>query len=336
MGLKGSKVYAYQIAGVAMIVLIISIIGWDLFHGESDQSGVTASNVPTTPIALSQAHKTKLPDLEAWLTQWQSSHSTTRPGNEGFTPPNELPQLQELVSKSDLSAMECLEMSRMVGIAGDLPACEVIAKIGVARAQSQLAKASHDDATVKPLLDVIGTAEDPLWGHTENGPVLEQMTTLLMKFDRFGEDDQRLEWARIGHGESLYRLRQYDKALAEADGMVTDSKKDGHWTEDQKVGIDWLQALVLYNMGRFKDTIPHLLVVTGHPKFHHSRNAWPMLASVYARTGNIESANNTFDEWVRLYRPDALEATPVLNTIDKYTKNPLVNASTQPNMSANN
>jgi hypothetical protein len=264
---------------------------------------------PKTPLDLLQAHRLRLVELEAWAKRWTAAHSTTQPSDIANSGPNDLNDIEDQVAKSDLSAMECMQMTRMVGSQGDVAAAKVFATSGIDRAQHELAGVGRDDRSVIPLRDAIHSAEDVLWDHWGNSNLLERMTSLVMRFDPRDEWDQTPLWSRIGHAEALMNGRHYEQSLAEINAVFqTISDPNQLHTEDQETEAHWCKGLIFYSTHSYDGAVPELTMAARRPSFHHSKDAWPFLIRALCRLHRGFEAEAAFGQYSRVYEISDSEA----------------------------
>ena len=271
------------------------------------------------PMDVLRAHSPQPQKLVAWMEVWQTSRVIDQADQNTSIMELNRSNLLDLIGKSDLSAMECLRISDLMADAADKLDSETFASIGTDRAVTELADIRSDDVAARPLLNALKRADDRLWESPGSAVTraqrLEKITLILMRFVRENPWDQTPEWARIGHGEALYLQQRYSEALAEANGLATDATTNRHFTNQQKIGIDWLQAIVLFDTGRYQDAVPHLESTATHPAFAYASDAWPLWAVALAKTGDAAHANRVFDDWIRQDRPPVVVAARVLDVI---------------------
>jgi tetratricopeptide (TPR) repeat protein len=201
----------------------------------------------------------------------------------------------------------------------------VFASVGADRAITELANIRVDDPAARPILNALRRVDDRLWespgSETSRGVTLEKITSLLMRFNRENPWDQTPEWARIGHGEAIFMQQRYAEAMNEADQLTNAAKTDRHFTDEQRGGIEWLQAMVLFNSGHYREAVPHLETTAMHAAFPHSKDAWPMWAVALAKSGDSERANRVFDNWIRRDRPPVEAAAHIMGVIQGQATN---------------
>jgi tetratricopeptide (TPR) repeat protein len=253
------------------------------------------------------------------MTNWQTNHLKNQTDEEKTTTEWNRPNLLEMIGKSDLSAMECLRISDLLSQASNQLDAETFASVGADRAVAELANVRIDDLAARPLLNALKRVEDGLWdspgSEISRGITLEKITSILRRFNREYQWDQTPEWARIGHGEALFMQQRYSEALGEANQMAVDAKSDGHFTDEERGGIEWLQAMVLFDNGRYREAIPHLAYTATHTALSHSKDAWPMWAVSLAKSGDSEQANRVFDNWIQRDRPSVEIAAHIMEVI---------------------
>jgi tetratricopeptide (TPR) repeat protein len=272
-----------------------------------------------SPLDILNLHRPQPKELLAWLVARKAAHANdqTDEGDAAFAINRS--SLLGLIEKSDLSALECLRISELLADGSDQLDAEVFASVGTDRAISTLNNIPIDDLRCRPILNAFKRVEQRLWespaSEIDRGVTLEKINCILIRFARENPWDQTPEWARIGHGEALYMQHQYSAALADANQIAIDSTRDDHFTRVQKVAINWLQALVLFDTYRYKEAVPHLEATATSADFGHSKDAWPMWAVALAKSGDSEHANRVFDDWIRQSRPPMDTAAHVLATI---------------------
>jgi hypothetical protein len=273
----------------------------------------------SSPMDVLQAHRVPPQPLIIWMANWQNSHLKDQSDDSETMVELKGLNLLNLIEKSDLSALECLRIGDLMADAGDFLNAEAFAAVGTDRAEFELKDVANGDMSARPILNELKRSDDRLWespgSPNTRGITLEKITSILMRFDREDPWDQTPEWARIGHGEALYMQQRYSKSLAEANQLATDATTDANFTNEQKSGIEWLQAMVLFDTQHYRDAIPHLESTATHTAFPHSKEAWPLWAVALAKSGNPNHANEVFDDWIRRDRPAVDDAARVLDLI---------------------
>jgi tetratricopeptide (TPR) repeat protein len=269
-----------------------------------------------SPLDVLNLHHPKPKNLLARLAAQQTSEVKDQiDGNGTVLEMNRL-SLLDIIRKSELSALECLRISDLMA---DRLDAEAFASVGTDRAISDLKNIGTNDLVARPMLNALKRVEERLWespgSAIDRGATLEKITSILMQFAREAPWDETPEWARIGHGEALYMQQRYSEALGEANQVAMDANTDGHFNRRQKSGIDWLQALVLFDTGRYSEAVPHLEATARCIGFAHSKDAWPMWAVALAKSGDSKLANRVFDDWIRQDRPPVDSAAHVLEAI---------------------
>jgi tetratricopeptide (TPR) repeat protein len=278
-----------------------------------------------SPFDILVNHRPQPDELLAWMKIWQTNHLKHQTDEERTATELDRPELLEMIGKSDLSAMEGLRISDLLTEAGDQLDAETFASVGADRAVAELTNIRIDDPAARPLLNALKRVEDRLWespaSENSRGVTLEQITSVLMRFNRENSWDQTPEWARIGHGEALFMQQRYSEALAEANQLAKDARTDPYFTDEQRGGIEWLQAMVFFNNGRYQEAIPHLAYTATHTALAHSKDAWPMWAVSLAKSGDSEQANRIFDNWIQRDRPSVDIAAHIMEVIQGQATN---------------
>jgi tetratricopeptide (TPR) repeat protein len=271
----------------------------------------------TSPVDVVAAHAPQSSELFQWMKKWQETESTPLSFERDWG--SDVTILGSLAQRAGLSADVSLRVSELM-FDKDAWNAEIFAQIGVDRAQATLADTSSTDTSAWPTIYALERVEAKLWdiegNATNRGHILEGITSILMRFEREDPWDQRPEWAKIGHGEALYLQGQYSSALKEADALINTAKADSHYTGAEKAGIYWLQAVILFDTGRFKDALQPLEYTATHTEFAHAKEATPLWAIALAKSGNASEANRVFDDWIRQDRPTIEVASHVLEKIE--------------------
>ncbi|HEX8322405.1 MAG TPA: hypothetical protein VF595_00705 [Tepidisphaeraceae bacterium] len=250
-----------------------------------------------TPGTLLAARKTRLPELEAWAKAWEAAHANK--ADTIYTSDDDAARLRELVEKSDLTAIECFHISKLVSDQKDLPAAEAWMNPGVTRAEAEIGHKAHDDPSVNPVLNAMGDATQSLWAR---GPkiakLLERTTAMGIKFDRTAPWSQRPEWSRLGHAEALYLQERYDEALREIDTFLADvGTESGKFIKkEQKAEAHWAKALVLLARKQEVEAIPELQAVVAIPTHHHINDASDKIFELYCRYHRSTEAQAILEE----------------------------------------
>jgi hypothetical protein len=296
-----------------------TVAGNSTSHSPSAQIILAQMRMPKTPLAVLRARGQAIHEIEEWATRWQDGHS-----DEPYQ--SNLKKLRDLIGASEIPAIDRLTIGQITEKAGDTATATVWYKAGIDRSRIELAAVQKDGKStalvqqlVISLLPGLDSARSLFWtGNDADDGIWEQkLLEIELVLPRINVWDHDPEWRRIGHGESLFMQRHYAEALAEADAMTADAAKpDGQFTEDQRTGIHWLRALVLYATHHYNAAVVELRYVTGHPSFHHSKDAWLPLIVTLDRLGDPAGANGMFDVWVRRYHPTAKEAAPLLAQIE--------------------
>ncbi len=272
-----------------------------------------------SPLDVLNLHHPEPKELLAWFAAQQAAQTNNQGTGDEAVLDMTQSSLLILVEKSDLSSLECLRIAELMADGPDASDAEVFASVGTDRALTDLKNLSDDDVRARPMLNALKRMEQRLWespaGEIDRGVTLEKINRMLMRFARENPWDQTLEWARIGHGEALYMQHRYSEALTEANQLAIDSATDDHFTRQEKSGINWLQALLLFDTGRFAEAVPHLEATATCTGFAHARDAWPMWAVALAKSGDSARANRVFDDWIRQKRPPIDAAAHVLEAI---------------------
>jgi tetratricopeptide (TPR) repeat protein len=278
-----------------------------------------------SPLDVLTNHRPRPEELLAWMTNWQTDHLRDQTDEERTVKGLNRPNLLETIAKSDLSAMECLRMSDLLSEAANQLDAETFASVGADRAVAELANVRIDDLAARPLLNALKRVEDRLWespgSEISRGVTLEKITSALRRFNREYQWDQTPEWAKIGHGEALFMQQRYSEALAEANQLAIDAKSDRYFTDEERGGIEWLQAMVFFDNGRYQEAIPHLAYTATHTALTHSKDAWPMWAVSLAKSGDSEQANRVFDNWIQRDRPSVEIAAHIMEVIQGQATN---------------
>ena len=296
-----------------------TVAGDSTSHSSSAQIILAQMRMPKTPLAVLRARGQTIHGIEEWAIRWQNDHSEA-PYQSNLT------KLRELIGASGIPAIDRLTIGQIAEKAGDTATAAVWYKTGIDRSRIELVAVQKDAKSTVPvqqlvisLLPGLDSARSLFWSGNEADDGMWEQKLIEIEFvlPRINAWDHDPEWRRIGHGESLFMQHRYSEALAEADAMTADAAKpDGQFTEDQRTGIHWLRALVQYATHHYSAAAVELRYVTGHPSFHHSKDAWLPLIVTLDRLGDPAGANAVFDDWVRHYHPTAKDAAPLLAQIE--------------------
>ena len=315
--LQGRDVQA-QAEAMAMVADAQSDSHWT--EQEVQELDLVIARIPFEPEARSpldvlEKHKPMPAQLINWFRHRAAPGVKTsfQKSSDDFDP-----ELADTVTKSDLTAVECLRIAE-VARSSDSIAGEVFTRFGVDRASKQLSRLASDDRAALQLINSLKVTEDWLWDapgdERSRGVILEKINATLERFSRVDPWDQTPEWARISHGEALFMEHRYAEAMAEANQLERDARSDHHFTAEEKIGIRWLQAIILFDTKRFAEAVPLLRGVATASSFQHSKDAWPLLSIALANAGDRNGANQVFDEWIRRCLPSVDRAARVLELI---------------------
>jgi hypothetical protein len=308
--LRVSRSYVI-LQGIGLVGLIgLGLGSWGVGHWlTKDTSQVVtipdSTPPPITPLVVLEAHQPKLIEFETWATQWETAHSSTRPSQRAYSSPEDAQRIQDLAAKSDLSATECLVISKAVGDHGDFTAARALAVVGVDRAEKELAGVGNDDPNAIPLRDAVHSAEASLWDYPGNGPLLERMASLVMRFDRSSDFDQTPEWSRIAHAEALYMQGRYEKATAEIqllDEEATEPNSD--FTAEQKIHIQWVEAGLFLGQQQYAAAVPHLRAVVDCETFKYWKSACNAYFFAAAMADDEVAAQHAYKVYFKKYGED--------------------------------
>jgi tetratricopeptide (TPR) repeat protein len=274
----------------------------------------------TSPLDVVTAHVPKSSGLFQWVEKWQASASTPAAFQRDWD--SDAATARNLIQQVGLSPNVCLRISELM-FDKDAWNAEIFAQAGVDGAQAALANVRRTDTAAWSTINALERVEARLWNiegdETVRGQILEGIASILLRFERESPWDQRPEWAKIGHGEALYLQGQYAPALKEADALIAAAKSDSHYTGEEKSGIYWLKAVVLFDTGRFNEALEPLQYTATHTEYAHAKDAAPLWAIALAKSGDTSQANSVFDDWIRQDRPTVEVASEVLERIQGNT-----------------
>ena len=297
-----------QLLGTVIILSILALAAWGMWSawegaGLAENAGASVPHPPAAlpvelpqqnnrvrefgPAYLLQLHATPLPELQAWATNWESETSM---GDS---------QLAGLIAKSDLSAIECLQIGVMISHNDGYPASKVWITAGYHRADIQFAALKRDRAAVRSLISALSSAQDHLQGRADAASILEQLNSLIVRFGRQSDWDQTPEWARLHHADALVLAGRNVDAKAEADAMSKDAVADRHWGVQLKSELKLMIARIPFE----PEAKSPLDVLTKHRPQPRELLAW-MEAWQTNRLKNQTDEERTAAE---LNRPNLLE-----------------------------
>jgi hypothetical protein len=234
-----------QLLGMAVVLAILGAAAWAMWSdlrtpGFTANAGDSVSFASSTspaaeppmvtthvrgfrPAYILQIHRTPLPELQAWANDWHSETSVY------------LPHLTDLISKSDLSATECLQIGVMMGNDEEgYPVSKVWISAGYYRACEQISARKEQRESLKTLISSLAAAQDSLQGKADAASLLEQLNTLIISFGHSSDWDQTPEWARVHLADALVLEGRNVDAKKQAEAMFRESQTDDRWGPDLK------------------------------------------------------------------------------------------------------
>jgi hypothetical protein len=233
--------------------------------------------------------------------------------------------LRLFISQSHLSVADRLTIGQILNDAGDEQTAEVWYKAGLNRLYSDYLSAA--DVGKQSVLDLFNRsrpafdAAAPIFWKSRDGDAHLKLTEMELRLPREAANDQRVNWARIGHSEALYLLGRREEARNELDRI----KHDVHQgrtvlTEGQKVEMCWATALLDYAAGNFELASSALKDLARDRGFKHRIEASQMLVVAAAMSGDPAGARQHLDEWIVACHPPASEVAKLMAVFEPLPK----------------
>jgi len=260
------------------------------------------ANVPRHPLDLLASSTCPEPQLKAWIENWQGTMWRGEKPGDG-----DRKLLEAALQTCDLPAMALLEAGESFDLAGDEATAALWFRRGILRAEKEAAILPAGDGRTRRLAEVLVGVQSLMWRAQNRVGVAEDADLIKqgLAFERLNRllvailplvDEQR-RYAEIGVVEALYLQRRQVDALAYADTIDSSG-----WDTVQQAGLAWAKALPLYVLRRYTDAIPFLEKSAQETRFHHSKQAWPMLIQTLCRSGLGHEAQRRLQQYETLYK----------------------------------
>jgi tetratricopeptide (TPR) repeat protein len=133
---------------------------------------------------------------------------------------------------------------------------------------------------------------------------------LVRPWERRGSAHSQL--ASYLYLESLYMQAKLPEALSAAKAAIAEHSTAPKLAEGINRPLDWEVGLILYDMGSYRDAIPHFEVTRSLQGVPESKAAWPYEIICRARDGDIDQANSMINAWIVAADPDAITVARVI------------------------
>lgn len=247
--------------------------------------------------------------LKQWYTQWELAIGPAWDPGEEY-----LDNLERMLRSSSLSALEMFDVSYEMAAKHELACTRRWIRVATDRAIAELAQ-DPDPETARYLVRAMGESQTALW-MTGDGQTLVRLFGFIASFPRENRWDQAPEWARIGRAEALDKLKDYDGAWKELDGIEQDmAAHPSCYTPRQRTEIHLARAYVLYDQKRWHQAIPHFQIVADDPYHHHATEAMQNLIRCLCEEGKVAEAKNWYQRWISRGTPPRDLALLVMSEI---------------------
>jgi tetratricopeptide (TPR) repeat protein len=311
---------------------LLAIIGWGSRAGfaqspatKADASGGAQRSIRSNDDLASvfETHKPPLTGLLTWAKNWWASRQLSH-----FSSDEDLCRLDDLVEQSGLGSRDLLAVGTYILAQGDKGAAAVWFRHGIEQTANEFdaAKARGGESqqeiaerVIRPLLDRGLDSANGLLAEdrTKNERALEKLLAMEIPLKRLNQWDQRPEWVRIGHAESLFNQQRFGESIVEIDQLEKSASVDGHFTQDEKTQIHWNRAIVLYQLRQFDEALAELRIVTARKDFKYGANAWSLLVTAFCELHRSADAESALKQFHERFAPSASAMASMSSLVDE-------------------